>query len=94
MSIRYKSGMPVFDLFAGYESKMLKPLPLQTEVETKAVLQKLAGTHKAFAELKGLITGIPNENIILQTLTLREAIESSIENIISTSRKKFSYSNT
>jgi Fic family protein len=37
------------------------------------------------AELKGLISSIPNENILLETLTLREARESSaIENIIST----------
>lgn len=64
---------------------MLQPLPLSTDVETKAVLKKAALAHKALAELKGLITSIPNENILLQTLSLREARESSaIENIIST----------
>lgn len=64
---------------------MLKKLPIETEVETKPVLKKLAAAHKALAELKGVITSIPNENIILETLTLREAKESSaIENIIST----------
>ena len=37
------------------------------------------------AELKGVISNIPNENILVETLTLREAKESSaIENIIST----------
>jgi hypothetical protein len=36
-------------------------------------------------ELKGVISSIPNENILIETLTLREARESSaIENIIST----------
>ena len=41
--------------------------------------------HRALAELKGIITSIPNQSILLETLTLREARESSaIENIIST----------
>ena len=35
--------------------------------------------------MKGVVSSIPNENILLETLTLREARESSaIENIIST----------
>jgi len=64
---------------------MIKPLPLQVDVETRVVLRKLASAHKALAELKGVITSMPNENILLETLTLREARESSaIENIIST----------
>jgi Fic family protein len=61
------------------------PLPLQKDVESKAVLRKAAMAHKALAELKGSISSIPNENILLETLILREAKESSaIENIIST----------
>jgi Fic family protein len=64
---------------------MLKLLPLTIEVETKKVLRKAAMAHKALAELKGSITSIPNENILIETLSLREARESSaIENIIST----------
>ena len=64
---------------------MQTKLPLDIDVETKPVLKKLASAHKYLAELKGLITSIPNQNILLETLTLREARESSaIENIIST----------
>jgi Fic family protein len=64
---------------------MLQPLPLEKDIETKIVLRKLAIAHKALAELKGLITSIPNQNILIETLTLREARESSaVENIIST----------
>ncbi len=64
---------------------MLAYLPLTTEVETVPVLRKAAKAHQALAELKGVITSIPNEHILLETLTLREARESSaIENIIST----------
>jgi Fic family protein len=64
---------------------MIPPLPLEKDVETKAVLRKAALAHKALAELKGVVTSIPNENILLETLTLREARDSSaVENIIST----------
>lgn len=60
-------------------------LPLHLDLETKAVLKKLAQANRALAELKGIITCIPNQSILLETLTLREARESSaIENIIST----------
>jgi Fic family protein len=63
----------------------MEPLPLNKDIETKAVLRKTALAHKALAELKGMISSIPNENILLETLTLQEARESSaIENIIST----------
>lgn len=60
-------------------------LPLKVDVETKAVLRKSATAHRALAELKGILTSIPNQTILLETLTLREARESAaIENIIST----------
>lgn len=63
----------------------LLPLPVKQDLETKAVLKKLTQAHRALAELKGIITSIPNQSILLETLTLREARESSaIENIIST----------
>lgn len=64
---------------------MLQFLPIRGDIETKAVLRKVAMAHKALAELKGVIGTIPNEHILLETLTLSEARESSaIENIIST----------
>lgn len=63
----------------------LAPLPPKVDVETKVILKKTAQAHKALAELKGVISSIPNENILIETLTLQEARESSaIENIIST----------
>ena len=67
------------------QAQLLKFLPITKEVETKAVLRKVALAHMGLAELKGVISSIPNENILLETLTLREARESAaIENIIST----------
>jgi len=60
-------------------------LPLNENVETKAVLKKAAEAHRYLAELKGVAQSIPNQNILIDTLSLQEARESSaIENVIST----------
>jgi Fic family protein len=60
-------------------------LPIVGEFETKAVLRKTAVAHRYLAELKGLSISIPNESILINTLTLQEARESSaIENIFTT----------
>ncbi|MEQ9097516.1 MAG: Fic family protein [Imperialibacter sp.] len=63
----------------------MKLLPLDTEVETKAVLKKVAEARAALAEMKGVAGNIPNESILISTLALQEAKDSSaIENIITT----------
>jgi Fic family protein len=63
----------------------LRPLPVDTDIETKAVLKKTASAHRFLAELKGMAATIPNETILISTLTLQEAKDSSeIENIITT----------
>jgi len=67
------------------ESGILKKLPLEQDIESKKILKKLASTHRALAELKGIVSSIPNENILINTLGLQEAKDSSaIENIITT----------
>lgn len=67
------------------ESEKLKKLPLKQDIETRKVLKKLASAHRALAELKGIVSSIPNENILINTLGLQEAKDSSaIENIITT----------
>ena len=64
---------------------MLKKLPIEKDIESKKVLKKLASAHRALAELKGIANTIPNENILINTLGLQEAKDSSaIENIITT----------
>lgn len=61
------------------------PLPLDIDVETKAVLKQLNRANRKLAELKGVAHTIPNEDILIQTLTIQEARESSvIENIVTT----------
>ena len=60
-------------------------LPPPSEVETKAVLKQLNAAHRYLALLNGKCASIPNENILINTLALQEAKDSSaIENIITT----------
>jgi Fic family protein len=63
----------------------LKELPLSIDVETKRILKSLPSAHAALAELKGIASTIPNQSILINTLGLQEAKDSSaIENIITT----------
>ena len=60
-------------------------LPPGVNLETKAIMKHLVSAHRYLAELKGKSPTIPNENILISTLTLQEAKDSSaIENIITT----------
>jgi len=60
-------------------------LPLSIDVESKAVLRQVALAHKALAKLDGVVSTIPNRNILINSLVLQEAKGSSeIENIITT----------
>jgi len=66
-------------------SYSIPTLPLTVELETKPILKKLAKAHQALAELKGVSGIIPNQSILISTLSLQEAKDSSaIENIITT----------
>lgn len=60
-------------------------LPVAKELETKIVLKKIISANKTLAELKGAARSIPNQNILINALTLQEAKDSSeIENIVTT----------
>lgn len=60
-------------------------LPYKKDLETKVVLKKLAGAHRALAELKGVAQTIPKQEILINTLILQEAKDSSeVENIVTT----------
>ena len=66
-------------------------LPLTIDLETKKVFKMVIAANKALAELNGVSETIPNEQIILNTLSLQEAKDSSaIENIITTHDELFS----
>lgn len=62
------------------------PLPDSIQVETPDVLRQAARAHRRLAELKGIVGTIPNQSILIDTLALQEAKDSSeIENIITSS---------
>lgn len=66
------------------------PLPNMEELETRMVLKKLSSAHRYLAELKGVVSSIPNEAILINTLALQEAKHSSeIENIVTTNDELF-----
>ena len=63
----------------------LLPLDSLEQWETRTVLKKTAEAHRFLAELKGVAASIPNEAILINTLSLQEAKDSSeVENIVTT----------
>lgn len=60
-------------------------LPLPYDLETKTVLRQTNKANRKLAELKGVAQAIPNERILISSLTLQEAKDSSaVENIVTT----------
>lgn len=58
--------------------------------DTLAILKKLASASRQLAELKGVAAAIPNQGILINTLGLQEAKDSSeIENIVTTHDELF-----
>jgi len=67
-------------------------IPSPVSLEVKAVWQSLAEAHRHLAELKGLCESLPNRAILLDTLAIQEAKDSSeIENIITTHDELYAY---
>ncbi len=70
----------------------LRSLPLEdiASLETREVWTVLTEAHRHLAELKGLCQSLPNGGILLDTLGIQEAKDSSeIENIITTHDELF-----
>lgn len=66
-------------------------LPPTQELETMPVLKKLVSVRAALAGLNGISESIPNERILISTLALQEAKDSSaIENIVTTHDELYS----
>lgn len=67
------------------EKWSIDQLPVHPELESRAILKSLPGAYAALSELKGIASTIPNQNILINALSLQEAKDSSaIENIITT----------
>jgi Fic family protein len=65
----------------------LSPLPLAdiSALDSREIWAALTEAHRHLAELKGLCESLPNQGILLDTLSIQEAKDSSeIENIITT----------
>lgn len=79
---------PVFD------NQMCTIFPLEqldvTRFESSAILKKLSIASRCLAELKGMVETIPHQGILVNTLGLQEAKDSSeIENIVTTHDELF-----
>lgn len=63
----------------------LQELPYAQDFESKVILKKLASVNRALAELKGLAQTMPQQDILINTLAIQEAKDSSeVENIVTT----------
>ena len=72
----------------------LPPLPPPVELETSTVLKACISARAALAELKQAGELLPNQGLLINTLPLLEAKDSSeIENIVTTTDKLFQFAN-
>lgn len=73
----------------------LPPLPPNGEIETRTVLKKCVTARSALAALQQAAALIPNQDVLINSIPLREAKDSSaIENIVTTNDKLFRFANT
>ena len=86
--------MGVFYVYSALEFDMTTLNPLENldpaRFDTPRILKKLASASRRLAELKGVAATIPNQGILINTLGLQEAKDSSeIENIVTTHDELF-----
>ena len=88
--------IPIFYARLSFGSAPMSTLvrPLQgldpARFETPALLKQLVASHRNLAELKGVAMSMPNQGILINTLVLQEAKDSSeIENIVTTHDELF-----
>lgn len=72
----------------------LPGLPPRAELETKAVLKMCVSARARLAALKEAAALIPNQDVLINSIPLREAKDSSaIENIVTTNDRLFRFAN-
>jgi Fic family protein len=73
----------------------LPRLPPSCDLETKAVLKQCITARAALAELKQATDLIPNPTVLINTIALLEAKDSSeIENIVTTTDRLFRHADS
>jgi len=83
-------AVPTLDPAKAYN--LLPPLPPARETETKPVLKRCVAAGRALATLRQAAKLIPNQDVLINTIPLREAKDSSaIENIVTTNDKLFRF---
>lgn len=84
--------MPAFDPTKPYNE--LPPLPPTQDIETKAVLKKCIEASRRLEGLRQAAKRVPNQDVLINSIPLREANDSSaIENIVTTNDKLFRFAN-
>jgi Fic family protein len=64
---------------------IIPTLPIEFDFESRSLFKQLNESNKRLAELKGTVKSVPNADILINTLSLQEAKDSSaIESIITT----------
>src|SRR5439155_3361653 len=72
----------------------LPPLPPVQDIETKAILKKCIEATRQLEGLRQAAKHIPNQDVLINSIPLREAKDSSaIENIVTTNDKLFRFAN-
>ena len=72
------------------ETYKIPDLPLKFDFDTIRVMKSLNRATRSLAEVKGRASAIPNQGILIDTLSLQEAKQSSeIENIVTTNDELF-----
>jgi len=72
----------------------LPALPPRVDLETRAVLKMCVSARAKLAALKEAAALIPNQDVLINSIPLREAKDSSaIENIVTTNDKLFRFAN-
>ena len=80
--------MTKFDKTKPYNS--LPNLPPKQDIQSKAVLLKTIKASRALGKLNGALSNLPNPNLFIDTIQIKEAKASSeIENIITTNDELF-----
>jgi Fic family protein len=64
--------------------------PMELDIQTPSLLAALVSAHRHLAELKGCVSSIPNQGILINTLALQEAKASSeVESFVTTQDELF-----
>jgi len=90
-----QGNLPISEPFAPAKPFNALPLlPPTTDIETRAVLKKCVSASAKLAALKEAAALIPNQDVLINSIPLREAKDSSaIENIVTTNDMLFRYAN-